>query len=80
MTAYLGTIVSPDFIGTKAGAKAVWQFITGDNIDKTKEKSVIYAIFSLYSCELGVILDTRAMNGKTKDLAFDPFWKELEHQ
>ncbi len=73
MTAYLGFVVHPDFIGTKAAAKAVWQFITGDTVQLGRNESEIAALWALNSCDQGVILDMRAMNGATKDPAFDPF-------
>ena len=80
MTAYLGSVVHPDFIGTKAAAKAVWQFITGDTIQLGRKECATAALWALNCCDQDVIFDMRAMNGATKDPAFDPFWKELEHQ
>ena len=80
MTAYLGHVVHPDFIGSKAAARAVWQFITGDNVDSGNDACGIAALWALNSCDKGVIVDMRAMSGATKDACYDPFWKELEQQ
>jgi hypothetical protein len=73
MTAYLESVVHPDFIGSKVAARAVWQFITGDNVYSGNDASVIAALWALYSCDKGVIFDMRAMNGASKDPCFYPF-------
>jgi hypothetical protein len=80
MTAYLACVVHPDFISSKAAAKAVWQFIAGDTVQLGRSDSATAALWALNSCDQDVIFDMRAMNGATKDPAFDPFWKELEEQ
>ncbi len=72
-TAYLGSIVHPDFIGSKAAAKVVWQFITGDTMHDGNDATVIAASWALSSCDQGTVLDMRAMNGATRDASFDPF-------
>jgi hypothetical protein len=76
----LGSIVHPDFIGSKAAARAVWQFITGDTVHDGKDSNGIAAMMALSTCDKGVVLDMRAMNGATRDPSFDHFWKELEQQ
>jgi hypothetical protein len=35
---------------------------------------------ALNSCEQGIVFGMRSMNGATKNLAFEPLWKELEQQ
>ena len=80
MTTYMGAVVGPDFISNKLAAKAVWQFITGNNVDAGNDAYVIAAMWALNSCDQGIVLDMRSMNGATKNPAFEPFWKELEQQ
>ena len=81
MTTYFGNVVHLDFIGSKAAAKAIWQFITGNNVDAGNDAFVIASMWALNSCDQGIVLDLRSMNGgATKNHAFEPFGKELEHQ
>jgi hypothetical protein len=80
MTTYWNTVVHPDFIGSKDVANAIRQFITGNNVDASNDASVIVTMWALNSCDQGIVLDMRSMNGATKNPAFEPFWKELEHQ
>jgi hypothetical protein len=78
---YLGSVVHPDFISSKAAAKALWKFITSDTVYKDGSSAEVdVAMWALGSGDEGVIIDTRAMNVRTKNLAFDHFWKELELQ
>ena len=80
MTAYLGSVIGPDLICSKAAAKAIWQFITGSNVDHGDESTVIAAMWAMHSGDKGIVLDMRTMNGKTKDAAFDPFFEEMRRQ
>jgi hypothetical protein len=80
MTAYLGSVVGPDLICNKAAAKAVWQFITGSNVDAGDESNIVRAMWAMHSGDKGIVLDMRTMNGKTKDPAFDPFFMEMGRQ
>ncbi len=80
MTIYLGSVVHPDFVGSMTTTKAVWQFITGGNVDSGNDASGIPALWALNSCDKGAVSDMRAMNGLTKYYRFDPFWKELEQK
>ncbi len=80
MSTYLGAIVGPDFIHSKCAAKAVWQFITGCSVDAGCGGNAIAATWALHSCDKGIVMDMRAMNGKTKDPAYDHFWEELSRQ
>ena len=74
MTTYLGAVVSPDFISTKVAAKAIWQFITCYIIEAGNKVNVIAARWALNSGDKDIVMDMRAMNVKTKDHAFVPFW------
>ena len=71
----MGAVVLPDFISSKVAAKAIWMFITGSNLESGDEANAIMALWVLNSGDKGVVLDMREMNGKTKDVAYDPFGK-----
>jgi hypothetical protein len=74
MTTYLGSVDGHDLICSKVAAKAIWQFITGSNVDHGNEANIIATMWALHSGDKGTVLDMRTMNGKTKDEAFDPFF------
>ena len=80
MTTYLGAVVNADFINSKAAAKAVWIYITGSNVEADYKENVIAAHWALCCGDKDVVLDMRAMSGKKKDEAYDPFWQELIRQ
>jgi hypothetical protein len=80
MSAYMGSVVHLDFMSSKAASNAVWQFITVDTVYHKDVNTTAGVIWALGSGDEGGIIDMRAMHGKTEDPAFDPFWKELEHQ
>jgi len=80
LTAYMGAVFRPDFISSKVVANAIWMFITGSNLESGDEANAITALWVLNSGDKGIVLDMREMNGKTKDVAYDPFWEEFKRQ
>ncbi len=76
ITSYMGAVFSRKFVNSKMAVTTVWQFITGFNVDACSEdNNTIIARWALHSADKDIVL-----YGKTKDIAFVPFWEELKRQ
>eukprot|EP00951_Prasinocladus_malaysianus_P030174 scaffold282650_cov17-Prasinocladus_malaysianus.AAC.2 len=79
---YFAHVVNKRFISSKAAAKAVYEYITGDNlpVDHSTDKRhcIVMADFCLASQDFDIIQDLRDLNGRPKSKTFDAFWAALQ--
>ena len=74
---FLASTVHPSFIHSRAAAKAIWEYITGDrlptNHSKYSQNAITLSAFALASQDLDIATDLRTLNGRPDSGKFDCF-------
>jgi hypothetical protein len=76
---YLAALVNGNFVSNTTAAKAIFEFITGDqlSIDLLSEDVTNAASFALNCQDSDIIVDMRKLNARPKHNTFDQFWAKM---
>ena len=77
--AYLAAVVNANFVNGTPATQAIFEFITGGQMftNFVSPDSIAYARFALHCQDPDIIVDLMQLNGRPKNVQFDPFWEMM---